>query len=580
VIYSLNARTEDTIRYTAEKISAFLYVKLDFFLNESITTLNSCFFNHNLRLQLNKIKKILTLLPLFFFIVGGALQAQQQSSSTEETEQLLKLVNLKTVDGREMAEVSLQLVLQLALDRSILLQVSKLGNAAAQRSVLAAQERNTPSVSTSFGYAKTPSISAATSCSPSELCGSSTNSMSFSSAYSLKTDSGLTYGLTYAEKSSKSTTLSLLEMGGDVTTGTTGDTLSSASLTSSVSIPFFQDSGTDFNEIPVRLAEIGVTTGQLNSQQTELSLLKQVASIYWDLVGILETVEVKKKAVDLSEKLLRDNQARLEAGLLSSTEVRVTETQLMRNRQSLLSSRLDALRIEDQVRAALNLKNLPVGLYPVDRPATEAAVTENTADLLDKIYANDSQIGLKKASLEQNRYQLEQELNKQKTNLDLSLSYVLNGYNSSTFGGIADFSKSDLHGMNVTLTWKVPLGDQVTIENIQRKRLEQQQLNLQIEDRKSQLEVSFQSLLRSLSLIKKEKQTAAAVSKLSKDQLRNEIERFKLGKSTSYRISQYQQDVVEAEQQEILIRIRQEKIRVELLTLTGEFDEKYELNQQ
>jgi outer membrane protein TolC len=83
--------------------------------------------------------------------------------------------------------------------------------------------------------------------------------------------------------------------------------------------------------------------------------------------------------------------------------------------------------------------------------------------------------------------------------------------------------------------------------------------------------------LRSLSLIKKEKQTGAAVSKLSKVQLRNEIERFKLGKSTSYRISQYQQDVVEAEQQEILIRIRQEKIRVELLTLTGEFHEKYEL---
>ena len=67
---------------------------------------------------------------------------------------------------------------------------------------------------------------------------------------------------------------------------------------------------------------------------------------------------------------------------------------------------------------------------------------------------------------------------------------------------------------------------------------------------------------------------------VSKDQLRNEIERFKLGKSTSYQISQYQQDVVEAEQQEILIRIRQENIQIELLTLTGEFDEKYELNQQ
>ena len=545
-----------------------------------IATLFKVVFPPQPRLILNSLYKLLIFLPLFCLILGGTVQAQDQTSLSEETAQLLKLVNLKTVDGREMAEVSLKLVLQLALERSLLLQASKLGNAAAQLSVIAAQERNKPSVTTSFGYAKILSLTASSSCSPSQLCGSSTNSMTFSSAYTQKTDSGLTYGLTYSEQTKKSTSLSLMEMGGEVTTGTTGDSLSSLSLTSSVSIPFFQDSGTEYNNIPVRLAEINVTRGQLNSQQTELSLLKQVASIYWDLVGILETVEVKKKAVNLSEKLLRDNQARLEAGLLSSTEVRVTETQLMRNRQSLLSSRLDALRIEDQVRAALNLKNLPVGLYPVDRPATNAAVTENVSALLEKIYANDTQIGLKQASLEQNRYQLEQELNKQKTNLDLNLSYVLNGYSKNSFGGIADFSKSDLHGMNVTLTWKVPLGDQATIENIQRKRLEQQQITLQIKDRKSQLDVSVQSLLRSLSLIEKEKMTAAALSKLSKDQLRNEIKRFELGKSTSYRISQNQQDVVESEQQEILIRIRQEKIRVELLALTGEFNEKYELNQK
>ena len=109
---------------------------------------------------------------------------------------------------------------------------------------------------------------------------------------------------------------------------------------------------------------------------------------------------------------------------------------------------------------------------------------------------------------------------------------------------------------------------------------EQQQLNLQIEDRKSQLDMILQSRLHSLSLIEEEKQTATAVSKLSEDQLRNEIERFKLGKSTSYRISQFQQDVVEAQQAEILVRIRQEKIQVELLALTGEFFEKYDLNQK
>ena len=124
------------------------------------------------------------------------------------------------------------------------------------------------------------------------------------------------------------------------------------------------------------------------------------------------------------------------------------------------------------------------------------------------------------------------------------------------------------------------MGDQATIENIQQKRLEQQRINLQIEDRRSQLNVSLQSLLHSLSLIEKEKQTAPAVSILSADQLPNENESFKLGKSTSYRISQFQQEVVEAQQSEILVRIRQEKIQVELLTLTGEFYEKYELNRE
>ena len=102
---------------------------------------------------------------------------------------------------------------------------------------------------------------------------------------------------------------------------------------------------------------------------------------------------------------------------------------------------------------------------------------------------------------------------------------------------------------------------------------------LQIEERKSQLSLNLQSLLNTLKLIKKEKQTAEAVSKLSEEQLRHEIERFKLGKSTSYQVSQFQQDVVEAKQQEIMISIRQEKIRVEILALTGEFREKYKLNQ-
>jgi outer membrane protein len=527
---------------------------------------------------LSIIKKSTIILPLLCLILWSHTLGQSQEKLDESSASLLEQVTLRQFDGREVAELPLALVLKLAIERSLSLKVSRLGEDVAQNSVIAAQERNTPSLTTSFGYANTPSLSLSSSSATSELSGTSTNSLSFSSAYSKIADSGITYGLTYSEQTKTSTTISVDEFGGDVTSGTTGDPLSSASLTGSVSIPFFQDWGSDYNELPVRIAEVGVAKGKLNTRAAELLLLKQVASIYWDLVGILETVQVKKKAVELSEKLTRDNHARLEAGLLNSTEVRVSETQLMRDRQSLLSSRLDVKSVEDQVRSALNLKYLPVGLYPLDRPSGEFNVSDDINSLSETIYKNDTQISSLNASIEQNRYQLEQELNNQKTDMDLSLSYILNGYSSSTFGGTSDFAKSKLHGMSATLTWKIPLGDQATVENIQKKRLEQQQLMLQIEERKSQLSLNLQSFLNSLKLIEKEKQTAEAVSKLSAEQLRHEIERFKLGKSTSYQVSQFQQDVVEAKQQEIMISIRQEKIRLELLTLTGEFKEKYKLN--
>jgi len=113
----------------------------------------------------------------------GFAQAQNQTSYTEETAKLLEQVNLKTIDGREMAEVPLKLVLQLAIDRSVSLQISSLGNQEALHAVTAAKERNTPSLTTSFGYSNNPSFT-------SQLSGSSTSSLSFSSGYSLRTDSG------------------------------------------------------------------------------------------------------------------------------------------------------------------------------------------------------------------------------------------------------------------------------------------------------------------------------------------------------------------------------------------------------
>ena len=52
---------------------------------------------------------------------------------------------------------------------------------------------------------------------------------------------------------------------------------------------------------------------------------------------------------------------------------------------------------------------------------------------------------------------------------------------------------------------------------------------------------------------------------------------MKLGKSTTYQVSQYQEDLARSQQQEILKRVDFEKKFLELLVLNGDFYDYYQI---
>ena len=386
----------------------------------------------------------------------------------------------------------------------------------------------------------------------------------------------MTYGFTYTERTSQSTSLTAKDWS-SVESSTSGDPYSQSSLSANLKIPFFQDSGSVINNIPVKIAEVGVDRAVLNSKSSKLGLLQGIASIYWNLVSIYQSIELQKNSVAISEQLLRDNQARQRAGQLSPTEVLSSETQLLRDQQTLYSLKQEALKVEDQVRAALNLPTLPVGLFPSDSPCIHSEDLKDAESLLRKILENDTQIALSKAGLKQKQIEILQFENTLDTNLDLDLSYTLKGYSTNSFGGTSEFGNSNLHGLSATLSWAFPLGDRKTQEGLRQKNLESRQIQIQIEDRKSELEVKLQSIFRDFKVLEEDLNTAQAVSLLSEKQLNNEIKRLKLGKSTSYQVSQFQQDLARSRQQEILKRVNFEKNFLELLVLSGELYKYYDL---
>jgi outer membrane protein TolC len=497
----------------------------------------------------------------------AAFSAPPAAAENEDLAALLKDYKVVTEDGRQTVELTLSQVLNLGLQRSTSLQATRVGEDIAASAITGARDRNHPQLVNSAAYGR--AINAIP-----QFGGQRTDSTTLSSTLSKKLDNGIDLAAILSETSVSGDTFAI-DSSGETSAFGGGKSFDSSALTAQVTIPFFQDAG-DVNDVPVRLAEVDLKTSANNTREARLALLRQVSTTYWDLVGIRESIKVEQDAVKLSEQLLKDNQARLQAGVLSPADVKVSESQLAQDRANLLDVQVQAQRIEDQVRAALNLDALPYGLKPVEEPVLRQG-SFDLKTLLDKSLQYDPALANLQAALARNSFEQQQADNLDKTNLDLALKYTFNGYGGDPSGATGNLTQTDLSGYGATLTWTVPLFDTTTAQTIRRKKLERVRIELQTASRRSEITVQAQAAKRLLSLAEQNVKTARIAVSLQNELLQNEIERLRLGESTSFRVAQVQQDFNQARQTEILARIGYEKIFLDVLLLTGDIYSQYQL---
>ena len=497
--------------------------------------------------------------------------AQNTTDSGNTGPDVLEGLRIVEQDGRKLVELKLAEVLAMALERANQIQQAKLARDIATSQLVAAESLNSATLTNKAGFGRSATSSSSTDNFTNVIRSDAT---SLSTEFKKKTRSGIEYGLRLTEQQSAYTLLGIPSAGDTPTElAPSSDPLHTNTLTGTITVPLGQDFGTTVGGIPVRMGTIGVERSEHASRRDTLAIMAMIAGVYWNMVELQEQIRVQQEAVKLSDQLLKDNQIRLEAGVLSPADVKVSETQLARDRQILLTLQSSVLRAEDQARTVLNLEELvDYGLLPADTPQVRKPPADFQT-LLKKTYDSHPNLGLTQAALDYNAQELLSAENKDRTNLDLQLYYTMTGYSDATLGGTAGFSQSDLTGYGASITWTIPLFDHVSEQTVMQKQLERQQLELQQRSVKSELSVQLQSLLRSLTLSQQEVDTAGVSVSLANELLQNEIERFKLGKSTSYRVSQAQQDLAQARRQEILARVGFERTFLDLLILTdGLFD--------
>ncbi len=532
---------------------------------------------------LQKIIFFLSFVLLSFSAFGmdDADTAILQTLQREEPE-LFERVNLIKEDDRELLEVTLSDILKMVIKRSMTIEAERLGEKAAIEGLASAQAIYQPYLTASATSVKAATAASGPASSFADddstttyLTSYSTDATTLSTSLSKKNSLGISFSTTLQSTTSNTTTYEMADKGDSVNEAGSTDPYDSSSLSASVSVPIFQDWG-DINDVNIRRSELSVDQSKVTIHSTTTSLLESVAKTYWTMVGVRENIKTLKDAIELSNQLVEETRARVEVGVLNPTDLKETETQLANHRKSLLTKKIEEQEIEDQIRVALNLGFIPYGFKPADLPRIHGEDFVFNS-LLEKAYANSNTLKNLEIGIKSNRYDLDEAYNDDKSNLDLNVSYTMSGWGGSTSESVEVFSNQQYQGYSLGVTWTVPLFDRITPKTIMKRKIERNKLELQIRDTKSQIHVSLQTILRNLKFGIKEKETAQLSVNLAKDLLDKEVEKLKIGKSTSYNVSKAQQTYTDAKLGETLVRVGNEQTFISLLILTGDIFEFYDL---
>ena len=486
---------------------------------------------------------------------------------------LLKRFRIGTVDNERVIEVSMRDLLQLGLERATPMETIALDRQIAEESLYAARRSNNPTLTNSVAVDKSVNGSQE---SEDFLKYADVNTRSVDISFKKQTDSGIAYGISIEEAAKKIRSTAQKESGGALGSWTdVGDTLNSSTISATFDVPLFQGWG-DINRLDDFRAEIGLEQTEISGRKSTRNMLGNLATIYWDLVEVLKTVETLKSNVELSKQFLEDNRIRFELGVLDIVEVKQSESQLARTRQDLLQVQTRKRQIEDQIRAVLNLEELPMGYLPTEELKIKK-VEREFAELLQHIVETDDDLKRLDTLLQLNGLEQKSALDGDKPDLDLSLAYRLKGYGESVDESLEETSKTETNGYSIKLTWKMPLFDAVTPQKISKAVLDRAKIDVDIRNRKTELHIELQAVLRDLKLAEEGIKLGEISTSLAQDLLEKETEKFKAGKSTSFRVSQVRQDLLDAQKNEIAARVDYEKKFLSFLLLTNRLMDHYRL---
>ena len=324
-------------------------------------------------------------------------------------------------------------------------------------------------------------------------------------------------------------------------------------------------------------------TTRISQQNDEISLQTTVANTdasvrnaYWDLVYAIQAVEAAQNSLDIANKLVADNRARVEIGTLAPLDVRTSESQAANQRLTLVQAqatvRTSELALKRLIVSGTDDPLWTSSLNPTDRPpATPEPLNVDAA--VARALRERTDLQQSKNNLKISDINLRNQVDAARPQLNLTVNYGLAGLGGPyttratdpitgivTNQAVVDSGYFDaLHNIfgiaaptfTLGFSFAYPLGQSAQQANVARSKLSLEQSQANLKALELQIATDVQNAALNVQSTLESVQAAQVARQLAQEKLSATQSKLDVGMATNYEVVQAQRDFADAQNAEL-----------------------------
>jgi outer membrane protein len=335
--------------------------------------------------------------------------------------------------------------------------------------------------------------------------------------------------------------------------------------------PLLKDFGPGANLANIRVAQIQKKLALLTWKQRLMTSVQGVLSNYYDMIFGLSEIGVRQEAIAADQRLVAQNQRRVEVGFMQLFDVQQAMAQVSLDQEQLIGAKNLLLERQFALKRLIT-PSLKVNDGRVFLPAEEPTLHIPAVDrskLLQMAFAHrpDFQQALAEADAQDVRLRFAK--NQLLPQLDLVGTYGVNGLTDSYSNSFDETFQGRGAGWTVGVNLRIPLGNIQARAQLDSAKVLKEQAILKIKQTELTIGVDIDTVMSRIESFKQRLETAQKTRELNDQAMRIANRRIQEGQISSFDLIEQQRRLFEARSREVAARAELNKAITQLWLVTG-----------